>query len=103
MVSLLTLWAAEIWAVLPLDIWGVRTFVGRIVHPGFEISGFLDQTRCNIRVRDRPGEFEKRCCLTCQILSAHHFYCLRFGSVRLARKRYAAAHYSFRPALQSEH
>ena len=58
----------------PLDIRRSRTLVGpvRIIDLGFEIGGLLDQARCHIRVRDCPCKFEKRSCLTRQILPAHH-------------------------------
>ena len=62
-----------------LDIRRSRTFVRtvRLINLGFEFGGLLDQARSDIRVRDCPGEFEKRRCLTRQILPAHHCCCLR--------------------------
>ena len=63
----------------PLDIRQTRTSVRpvRLINPGFEIGGLLDQARCHIRVRDCPCKFEKRSCLTRQILPAHHCRHLR--------------------------
>jgi len=58
----------------PLDIRRTRTSVRpvRLINPGFEIGGLFDQARCHVWVRDSPCEFEKRSCLTRQILPAHH-------------------------------
>lgn len=65
---------AELSTAGPLDVRRSRTLVRpvRVIDLGFEVGGLLDQARCHIRVRDCPCEFEKRSCLTRQILPAHH-------------------------------
>ena len=63
-----------------LDIRRSRTFVRpvRFINLGFELGGLLDQACGHIGIGDCLREFEKRRCLTRQILPAHHCCRLRF-------------------------
>ena len=43
-----------------------------VIHLGFKVGGFLDQTGCNVGVSGCFGEFEKRYRLTRKILPIDH-------------------------------
>src|SRR5258707_7983085 len=59
--------------VVPFNVRRSRASVRQVVHLGLEFGGLLDQARRGIRIRDCLGEFEKRCCLTRQMMPADHF------------------------------